>query len=168
MYLALQNGDINMTWNYSMGVPAAYQEVLAAADSMTLVNVTTANAPAVPAFNNANDPLTNQNFRLAVVSALDYEAFRTYFGSPYAEIPNRGFVPPCTLGYKETEQLKTDLDAAAFYMEAAGYTEKNADGFYVDAEGNPAGFVLTVNGDKEAHMGCAELVKTSLETFDLK
>jgi len=168
MYLALQNGDIDMTWNYSMGVPAAYQEVLAAANSVTLVNVTAANAPAVLAFNNANGPLTDHNLRLAVASALDYEAFRTYFGSSYAEIPNRGFVPPCTLGYKETEQLKTDLDAAASYMEAAGYTKKNTDGFYVDAEGNPAGFVLTVNGDKEAHVGCAELVKTSLEAFGIQ
>jgi len=168
LYLALQNGDIDMTWNYSTGVSATYQDVLAASDNVTLVNVPAANEPAVLAFNNANGPLSDRNLRQAVVSALDYEAFRTYFGSPYAEIPNRGFVPSCTVGYKATEQLKTDLDAAASYMAAAGYTEKNADGFYVDADGNPAGFTLTVNGDKTAHVGYAELVKTSLEAFGIQ
>lgn len=168
LYLALQNGDIDMTWNYSTGVSATYQDVLAASDNVTLVNVPAANEPAVLAFNNANGPLSDRNLRQAVVSALDYEAFRTYFGSPYAEIPNRGFVPSCTVGYKATEQLKTDLDAAASYMKAAGYTEKNADGFYVDADGNPAGFTLTVNGDKTAHVGYAELVKTSLEAFGIQ
>lgn len=168
LYLALQNGDIDMTWNYSTGVSATYQDVLAASDNVTLVNVPAANEPAVLAFNNANGPLSDRNLRQAVVSALDYEAFRTYFGSPYAEIPNRGFVPSCTVGYKATEQLKTDLDAAASYMEDAGYTGKNADGFYVDADGNPAGFTLTVNGDKTAHVGYAELVKTSLEAFGIQ
>lgn len=61
MYMALQNGDIDMTWNYSTGVSATYQDVLAAADSVTLVNVVAANAPAVLAFNNANGPLADQN-----------------------------------------------------------------------------------------------------------
>ena len=168
MYMALQNGDIDMTWNYSTGVSATYQDVLAAADSVTLVNVVAANAPAVLAFNNANGPLADQNLRLAVTFALDYDAFRTYFGSPYAEIPNRGFVPSCTLGYKSTEQLKTDLHTAAKYMEAAGYSEKNADGFYVDANGTVAGFALTVNGDKATHVGYAELIKTNLEAFGIQ
>ena len=168
MYMALQNGDIDMTWNYSTGVSATYQDVLAAADSVTLVNVVAANAPAVLAFNNANGPLADLNLRLAVTSALEYVAFRTYFGSPYAESPNRGFVPACTLGYKSTEQLKTDLDAAAKYMEAAGYTEKNADGFYVDANGAVAGFALTLNGDRANHVGYAELIKTNLEDFGIQ
>ncbi len=168
MYLALQNGDLDMTWAYSAGVSGSYQDVLAASDTLTLESVAAANAPAVLAFNNANGPFADENLRLAVSYALDYDSFRTVFGSAYAANPNRGFVPPVTVGYKPTEALGQDLDKAAQYMAAAGYTEKNADGFYVNADGAVCAFTLTCNAGKEAHVGYAELVKTQLEQFGVQ
>ena len=157
MYLSLQNGDLDMTWAYSTGVSGSYQDVLAATDTLTLEAVTAANTPAVLAFNNANGPFADENLRLAVSYALDYDSFRTVFGSAYASNPNRGFVPPVTVGYKETEALGQDLTKAAQYMADAGYTEKNADGFYVNADGETCAFTLTCNAGKEAHVGYAEL-----------
>ena len=168
MYLALQQGDIDMVWAYSTGVAGTYQDVLAADENISLVNVAAANAPAVLAFNNAKGPFADENLRQAVSYALDYEAFKTYFGSAYAEIPNRGFVPETTVGYTETEKLTTDPDKAAEYMKAAGYEEKNSDGFYVNADGEAAAFTLTVNAAKEAHVGYAELIKTQLEAFGIQ
>lgn len=168
MYMALQSGDIDMTWNYSLGVSATYQDVLAGTDTVTLENVPAANAPAVLAFNNANGFFTDKNVRKAVSYALDYDAFKTYFGSAYSETPNQGFVPTTTVGYKDTEKLETNLDKAADYMQQAGFTEKNDDGFYVDDQGNVAGFTLTVNAGKETHVGYAELVKTNLEAFGIQ
>lgn len=53
-------------------------------------------------------------------------------------------------------------------MKAAGYTEKNADGFYVNADGAAAAFTLTVNAAKETHVGYAEMIKTQLETFGIQ
>ena len=168
MYLALQQGDIDMVWAYSTGVSGAYQDVLADDENVSLVNVAAANAPAVLAFNNAKGLFSDENLRQAVSYALDYEAFKTYFGSAYAEIPNRGFVPETTVGYHETEKLSTDSDKAAQFMAAAGYTEKNADGFYVNADGAIAAFTLTVNAAKEAHVGYAEMIKTQLEAFGIQ
>ena len=168
MYLALQQGDIDMVWAYSTGVSGTYQDVLASDENVSLVNVAAANAPAVLAFNNAKGPFSDENLRQAVSYALDYEAFKTYFGSAYAEIPNRGFVPETTVGYKETEKLATDTDKAVEYMAAAGYSEKNGDGFYVNDKGEIAAFTLTVNAAKEAHVGYAELVKTQLEAFGIQ
>ncbi len=66
----------------------------------------------------------DENLRLAVSYALDYDSFRTVFGSAYASNPNRGFVPPVTVGYKKTEALGQDLTKAAQCMADAGYTEK--------------------------------------------
>ena len=168
MYLALQNGDLDMTWAYSTGVSGSYQDVLAATDTLALEAVTAANAPAVLAFNNANGPFADEDLRLAVSYALDYDSFRTVFGSAYASNPNRGFVPPVTVGYKETEALGQDLTKAAQCMADAGYTEKNADGFYVNADGETCAFTLTCNAGKEAHVGYAELVKTQLEQFGIQ
>ena len=168
MYLALQSGDLDMTWAYSTGVASTYQDVLAAAETLTLESVAAANAPAVLAFNNANGPFADENLRLAVSYALDYDSFRTVFGSAYAANPNRGFVPPVTVGYQETDALVQDTDKATQYMADAGYTEKNADGFYVNASGEVCAFTLTCNAGKEAHVGYAELVKTQLEQFGIQ
>lgn len=168
MYLALQQGDVDMVWGYSTGVAGTYQDVLAGDENVTLVNVAAANAPAVLAFNNAKGLFTDENLRQAVSYALDYDAFKTYFGSAYAQIPNRGFVPETTVGYKQTEQLTTDTAKAQEYMEAAGYSEKNADGFYVNDAGQIASFTLTVNAAKEAHVGYAEMIKNQLEQFGIQ
>lgn len=168
MYLALQQGDIDMVWAYSAGVAGTYQDVLSTDTNVSLVNVAAANAPAVLAFNNAKGLFSDENLRQAVSYALNYEEFKTYFGSAYAEIPNRGFVPSTTVGYTDTEKLTTDTAKADEYMKAAGYTEKNADGFYVNADGAAAAFTLTVNAAKETHVGYAEMVKTQLEAFGIQ
>ena len=168
MYLALQQGDVDMVWSYSAGVAGTYQDVLAGDENVALINVAAANAPAVLAFNNAKGLFTDENLRQAVSYALDYDAFKTYFGSAYAQIPNRGFVPETTVGYKQTEQLTTDTAKAQEYMEAAGYSEKNADGFYVNDAGQTASFTLTVNAAKEAHVGYAEMIKNQLEQFGIQ
>ena len=168
MYLALQQGDIDMVWVYSTGVAGTYQDVLSTDTNVSLVNVAAANAPAVLAFNNAKGLFSDENLRQAVSYALNYEEFKTYFGSAYAEIPNRGFVPSTTVGYTDTEKLTTDTAKADEYMKAAGYTEKNADGFYVNADGTVAAFTLTVNAAKEAHVGYAEMIKTQLEAFGIQ
>lgn len=168
MYLALQQGDIDMVWAYSTGVAGTYQDVLSADTNVSLVNMAAANAPAVLAFNNAKGLFSDENLRQAVSYALNYEEFKTYFGSAYAEIPNRGFVPSTTVGYTDTEKLTTDTAKADEYMKAAGYTEKNADGFYVNADGAAAAFTLTVNAAKETHVGYAEMIKTQLEAFGIQ
>lgn len=168
MYLALQQGDIDMVWAYSTGVAGTYQDVLSTDTNVSLVNVAATNAPAVLAFNNAKGLLSDENLRQAVSYALNYEEFKTYFGSAYAEIPNRGFVPSTTVGYTDTEKLITDTAKADEYMKAAGYTEKNADGFYVNADGAAAAFTLTVNAAKETHVGYAEMIKTQLEAFGIQ
>ena len=168
MYLALQQGDIDMVWAYSTGVAGTYQDVPSTDSNVSLVNVAAANAPAVLAFNNAKGLFSDENLRQAVSYALNYEEFKTYFGSAYAEIPNRGFVPSTTVGYTDTEKLTTDTAKADEYMKAAGYTEKNADGFYVNADGAAAAFTLTVNAAKETHVGYAEMIKTQLEAFGIQ
>lgn len=168
MYLALQQGDIDMVWAYSTGVAGTYQDVLSTDTNVSLVNVAAANAPAALAFNNAKGLFSDENLRQAVSYALNYEEFKTYFGSAYAEIPNRGFVPSTTVGYTDTEKLTTDTAKADEYMKAAGYTEKNADGFYVNADGAAAAFTLTVNAAKETHVGYAEMIKTQLEAFGIQ
>ena len=167
MYMALEKGDIDMVWNYSSGVGASYQDSLRTSENVKLTSVAATNAPAVLAFNNAKGPFANEDLRKAVAFALDYEQLRSKVGSVDAQTPNRGFVPTSTIGYKDTEALKTDLAEAEKYMNAAGYT-KNADGKFVDAGGKVFGFTLTFRSDRNNHVSCADIIKNCLESFGIE
>ncbi len=167
MYMALEKGDIDMVWNYSSGVGASYQDSLRTSENVKLTSVAATNAPAVLAVNNAKGPFANEDLRKAVAFALDYEQLRSKVGSVDAQTPNRGFVPTSTIGYKDTEALKTDLVEAEKYMNAAGYT-KNADGKFVDAGGKAFGFTLTFRSDRNNHVSCADIIKNCLESFGIE
>ena len=167
MYMALEKGDIDMVWNYSSGVGANYQDSLRSSENVKLTSVAATNAPAVLAFNNAKGPFANEDLRKAVAFALDYEQLRSKVGSVDAQTPNRGFVPTSTIGYKDTEALKTDLAEAEKYMNAAGYT-KNAEGKFVDANGKVFGFTLTFRSDRNNHVSCADIIKNCLESFGIE
>lgn len=164
MYTALSHGDLDFVWNYSQSVPLSYQTALSKNASITLDSVTASNCPSVLVFNNARGLFADKNLRKAVSYALDYEAFKEYFGSPYAASPNRSFAPPSLVGYKRTKELETDLDKAAECMRDAGYVKS---GSYWVKDGERAEFALTVNAGKEAHVGYAEYVKTQLERFGI-
>ncbi len=170
MYMALQSGDIDMVWNYSAGVPSGYQDVLAGSENLQLISAPAGNLPAVLVFNNAKGPFADKNLRLAVSYALDYDQFKTYFGSKYAQTPGRGVVSPAVLGYsaENSPELAKDLAAAENCMKAAGYESKNAEGFFVNAAGEEAKFALTINSSKAAHVSYGELVKTQLEAFGIR
>ena len=163
MYMALRSGDIDLVWNYSTGVSTNYADVLG--EDVSLMSVSAANVPAVLGFNNAKGFFADENLRHAVSCALDYQQFKTLFGSEHAATPTRSFAPATTLGYMDSSELTQDIPAAESYMKAAGY-EKNADGFF-EKDGAEASFKLSCNAEKETHAGCAELIKTQLEAFGI-
>lgn len=164
MYAALLGGELDYVWNYSTGVPASYRAALEKADGVTLESVPSVNCPAMLVFNNSKGLFADKDLRFAVSYALDYNAFREYFGSAYSETPDRSFPSSACMGYKPTEKLVTDLEKAAEHMRAAGYEKR--DGRWMK-EGAQAAFGLTVNAGKPTHVGYAEFVKTQLEKFGI-
>ena len=165
LYASLINGNVDMVWNYSMGVDVTYQRLLGGVDSVTLESVAATNCPAMLVFNNSRGLFADKDVRFAVSYALNYQDFKEYFGSPYATTPNRSFAPPTLVGYVETEQLKTDINLASQFMSSAGYSKL---GKWWQKEGEIAEFSLTVNASKTNHIGYAEFVKTQLEGFGIK
>lgn len=165
MYSSLINEDLDFVWNYATGVNSTYLDVLSNNSNITLESIPTANCPAMLTFNNKKGLASDKNIRFAIAYALDYEAFKKYFGSQYAKIPNRSFVPSTLFGYKETEKLTTNLEKANQYMLASNYQKVNK--FY-EKDGKVASFSLTVNSSKTTHIGYAEFVKTQLENFGIK
>ena len=166
MYMALESGDIDMVWIYSTGIAASFQDVLAASENVRLISVDASNNPAVLAFNNAKGPFSDENVRLAVTYALNYENFRDYVGSKFANIPNGGFVPAATIGYKETEMLGQDIEKAEALLQTAGFTRNDA-GQFVNSDGEALHFTLTFRADRDNQLSCAEIIKTQLEAFGI-
>lgn len=166
MYLALMNGDIDMTFIYSSGTGSTYLEVLEGNDSVKVLSAAAANAPCVFAFNNSDPVFSDVNLRKAVSCALDYAVIAEYVGGKSASVANKGFVPEATVGYKETDRLETDLQKAASLMEAAGYS-RNAEGRYVSADGTELVITITYRLDKAVQINAAELCKTQLEAFGI-
>ena len=165
MYLALKNGELDFVWNYSTGTPSIYQKILGGIDSVNFERVTASNCPAMLVFNNTTGFFADKNLRFAVSYVLNYESFKEYFGSIYAETPNRSFAPSALVGYKNTKKLESDLVKATEYMNYAGYVKV---GNNWEKNGQKASFDLTVNAGKELHIGLAEYVKTQLENFGIE
>lgn len=161
LYLALRNHEIDMIWKYSGGISAEAEALFAADDSVALLSYASTNAPAMLTFNNSKGPFADPYMREAVAYALDYDLFKSTFGSSFAAAPNRSFVPPSTVGFIATPALTRDLDRSAAMLAALGYTQKNANGYF-ELNGEELGFTLTVNSTKAAHVRYAEMVKNNL------
>lgn len=165
MYTALVQGDLDMVWNYSQGVPSTYQDLLAKSDDVVLESVNATNCPAMLTFNNKTGLGADKNVRYAISYALDYQTYKNYFGSEYANLPNASFVSSAHVGYVKTETLEKNVAKASEYMNLAGYQKA---GDFWQKDGKDASLTLTVNANKVQHVGYAEFVKTQLEEFGIK
>lgn len=165
LYSSLINEDIDLVWNYNIGVSSVYQDLLSSKNNINLVGVVASNCPAMLTFNNKKGMFSDVNLRNAVSYALNYDQFKTYFGSKYSITPNRSFAPSGLVGFKETTKLVTDYTLADSYMQKAGYSKVNN---YYQKDGNIASFTLTINANKTSHINYGEFVKTQLEAFGIK
>ena len=164
MYTALLNGDIDMPWGYGSSVPAAYQDKMTSENGVGTMSVSAGNIKAL-AFNTREGYLfNNENLRKAVSFALDYNNL-TSIGSAYSVVANTGIVPSTIEGYTDTAKNAQNLEKAAQFMSAAGYT-KNANGFYAKG-GTEISFDLTFNSGDTIQVNSADRIKTQLEAFGI-
>lgn len=161
MYMSLKSGDIDMVYKYSGGVDPTVIADLENSDNITLQPVSNTANSASLIFNNNAAPFNNIDIRKAVASAIDYDQFRTLFGSAYAKASNAGFIPEGTFGYIETEELVRDLDAAKAHLASAGCTDTDGDGF-MEYDGEKLTLTVMLRGDKPDHARYAELLKNNL------
>ncbi len=161
MYMSLKSGDIDMIYKYSGGVDPTVVDDLSSVDTITLQPVSSTANSACLIFNNNAFPGNNESIRKAIVNAIDYDQFRTLFGSAYAKASNAGFIPEGSYGYIETPQLSRDLDKARELLAQAGCTDSDSDGF-VEYNGEKVTLEVLLRSDKPEHARYAELLKNNL------
>ncbi len=161
MYMALKSGEIDMVYRYSSGVSTAVLEDLQRTEQISLLPIRNTANSAVLIFNNQVSPFDNEKIRQALACAIDYARFRELFGSPYALASEAGFIPPGTYGYVQTQTLERDLQLAAAYLQEAGCTDSDDDG-YLEYQGQPLCVEVMVRDDKPVHARYAELLMNNL------
>ncbi|MCC4908136.1 ABC transporter substrate-binding protein [Microbacterium sp. cx-59] len=125
---ALQSGQANLIYD----VPATSWETLDTA-GYTLEKYVTAGRPQQISFNTAEGPFVDENVRKAFVYALDRKQIVDTIGQGVIPYEGNGAVSQTTPAYsQEAADLYTyDPEKADELLDAAGWSETNADGYRV-------------------------------------
>lgn len=114
-------------------------------------------------FNFNNNATYSKDIRKAVATAIDNE---TMIQEIYV---NSGMTTDCMYyyGYLGTEKGKDpyayDTDKAERYLDRAGYTDRNEDGWVENSYGSGINLNILVNSDKDRHVETAEQIQADLE-----
>lgn len=161
LYMALQSGEIDMIYKYGSGISSSAVEVFSDDEDITLQALDTVAISSALVFNTNAEPFDDATLRKAVAYAIDYEAFRTLFGSSYSDNTYEGFVAASTFGFTETAVLAQDLERSIELLEEAGYTDTDGDGF-VDKDGENLVLPILIRSDRSVDARYAELIKNNL------
>jgi peptide/nickel transport system substrate-binding protein len=119
--MALQSGDLDLVQN----VDAANRKLFAN-DKYDIKEATGVRVYFMQL--NFAGQLKDDNLRKALASAVDYESLAKVEGSG-AIAAGAPFPPSADYGYQKAPRQQYDKDKAAQYLAAAGYTEKDNDGY---------------------------------------
>lgn len=161
LYMALQNGEVDMIYDYAKGVDASIIDTFMNDENIKTKIVSNTGLPAALYLNCTAAPLDRLEVRQAIQSAIDYDQMVTLFGSQFATAPATGVLPEGTYGYVDHGKLTRDLDKSKELLEGIGCTDSDSDGFY-ELDGEPLELEITLSSAKELMGRAAEIVKNNL------
>jgi len=113
------------------------------------------------------EPMSDLSFRKAVSCAINYDEIANIIGLGYGNVPNKGFVSPSMMYFKETEKLNYDPSEAKDVLASAGYEDTDENGFLEGTDGEEMNLVLLVRSDKPDYLRTAELIEEYLENVGI-
>ena len=173
LYMALQNGQIDLPYTYSAGTDPIYAANLAKNPKLKLVNIPNLGVSKALIFNVARPVVSDPQLRTALSYAIDYNELVGLFAANNGTVPAAGFVPRGTLGFAATRQLEFNPDKANLLLEQSGY-HLNTTGTR-EKNGQLLTFELLVRNDIPENIRLSELlqkyfagigVKLTLKTVD--
>ncbi len=142
---ALEKGDLDTFYKYASTYPYTHIDRLKKNEHYTFDRRRNMGLVFL-GMNLRKPPLSDRRFREAICSAVDYEEIIRLDALGYAEVANRGFVPPAMDGFLPTEKLVYDPTRAKRLLDEGGYRDANGDGL-IDGDGGNLRLTLLVQSD---------------------
>lgn len=151
MNMAMINGEIDMIYNYSVGLSADSIAALSQRTNVKLISWSnTKRLPKGLFFNNA-DPKLTPNVKRAVAKAIDYDKIRRLMGSGTSSPSREGLVPDFLGVAVETSEWTRDLETAKELLAQEGYSQSNKLSFelLINTSGNDTQYAPLIKTDLE-------------------
>lgn len=125
-------------------------------------------APMIVNFNDGRAPFDNVTFRQAISYAVDVNGIAEMLYGGYAKTGTKGAVR-ADLPYAVSGlEYVYDTAKAIELLESLGYTELNADGIRLDANGEPLSFEIITYAGNNIRSRCCELMKEQLKLVGIE
>lgn len=159
MVMALQKGEIDVTYIYAGSISYYYVPKLLQNDDIKFLMVKNLGIPKVLWINNDIAPYNDAKFREALSHAINYEELKNLFAAGYGRTPNGGFVPEGTFNYVETSPLTYDINKTKELMAGAGYKDTDGDGYFNYANGTELKPIILANAGVPDDVRLAEMLQ---------
>jgi peptide/nickel transport system substrate-binding protein len=156
---ALEKGEVDTYYRYASSYPYPNIEKLKATEEFDFMEEPHYGLKFL-GFNLHKKPMSDKSFREAISYALDYEEIIKLDILGFGKIPSRGFIPPIMPAYKETPELKYNLEVAKNLMAQAGYIDRDGDGFRDTPDAKKIKLSILISMD---YVRLAELVQDYLK-----
>lgn len=160
--MALQSGDVDV----AQGIRSGNLELFEGNKEFKIESATGTRVDFM-FMNTAKEPLSDKNLRLAINSAVNYEAIAKAIGGGATAV-GAPFPASTPYGYNELNKAKYDLVHATEMLEKAGYKDTDNDG-YVDKGGKNLELELfSATSNARVNTVLPELVQAQLKEAGIK
>jgi peptide/nickel transport system substrate-binding protein len=162
--LALEKGDVDAYYKYAGTYSYASVKKLEDTGNFDFVNKDNVGLIFL-GLNLKKEPMSDQKFREALASGINYSEILKLDGLGYGSVPNRGFVPPSMAYFHETDPLQYNLTRAQEILAEAGYRDANGNGILEGLDGEDLKLVLLTRND---YSRVSELLKEYLAAMGIE
>lgn len=157
LYMALQNGQIDLPYTYSAGTDPIYAKNLAINPKIKLMNLPNQGVSKALIFNMTKPVVNDLQVRTALSYAVNYDELVRLFAATNGSVPTAGFVPRGTPGFAPTRQLEFNPDKANLLLEQSGYHSTGSG--IREKNGQPLSFELLIRNDIPENLRLSELLQ---------
>ncbi len=159
MMLALQKGEVDVTYTYGKGIEYFYVPQLLKTDDIKVMQEKDGSITGVLWFNTAKEPYDNRDLRQALSYAINYDEMEDLFTAGYGTIPDAGFITEGMLYHTDTRKLSYDVNRSKSMLDSAGFKDTNGDGIREAPDGSAFEPELLVSSNSPSRVRAAEMVE---------
>ncbi len=163
MMLALQKGEIDVTYTYGKGIEYFYVPQLLKTDDIEIMQEKDGSITGVLWINTAKEPYDNKDFRHALSYAINYDELKDLFTAGYGTIPDAGFITDGMLYHTDTRELSYDVNHSKSLLDGAGFIDIDGDDIREASDGAKLEPELLVSSSSPDRIRAAEMLEKYFE-----